>query len=102
MVKVLVVAVESSYRLVDLVTPGGPSSCITKASPRLVPTSKVATRTTRSPKLHILKMPQLDEHTEQYFRDAEAGVRRRTSWAWDSFTNFALRDNVLEVAVGLM
>jgi hypothetical protein len=34
--------------------------------------------------------------------DAERGVRASTSRAWDSFSNFALRDNVLEVAVGLM
>jgi large conductance mechanosensitive channel len=47
-------------------------------------------------------MPQLTETTQQYLRDAELGVRRRTSSAWSSFSNFALRDNVLEVAVGLM
>ena len=47
-------------------------------------------------------MPRLDENTQQYLQDAEQGVRRSTSRAWDSFTNFALRDNVLEVAVGLM
>ncbi|KAF2251680.1 gated mechanosensitive channel, partial [Trematosphaeria pertusa] len=47
-------------------------------------------------------MPRLDENTQQYLRDAEQGVRRRTASAWDSFTNFALRDNVLEVAVGLI
>jgi len=47
-------------------------------------------------------MPRLDENTQEYLQDAERGVRRHTSWAWDSFSNFALRDNVLEVAVGLM
>ena len=47
-------------------------------------------------------MPRLDENTSQYLRDAEQGVRTSTGRAWDSFTNFALRDNVLEVAVGLM
>lgn len=47
-------------------------------------------------------MPHLDEHTEHLLRDAEQGVRKKTSSAWDSFSNFALRDNVLEVAVGLM
>jgi len=47
-------------------------------------------------------MPRLDENTQQYLRDAEQGVRARTAFAWGSFTNFALRDNVLEVAVGLM
>lgn len=47
-------------------------------------------------------MPQLDDTTQQYLRDAEQGVRRKTTGAWESFTNFALRDNVLEIAVGLM
>ncbi|OAL51673.1 hypothetical protein IQ07DRAFT_387838 [Pyrenochaeta sp. DS3sAY3a] len=47
-------------------------------------------------------MPRLDEHTEEVLRDAESGIRRRTASAWDSFSNFALRDNVLEVAVGLI
>jgi large conductance mechanosensitive channel len=47
-------------------------------------------------------MPRLDETTHEYLSDAERGVRQRTSSAWDSFSNFALRDNVLEVAVGLM
>ena len=47
-------------------------------------------------------MPRLDDNTQRYLQDAEQGVRHHTSRAWDSFTNFALRDNVLEVAVGLM
>ncbi|KAF2134771.1 gated mechanosensitive channel [Dothidotthia symphoricarpi CBS 119687] len=47
-------------------------------------------------------MPRLDENTQQYLRDAEQGVRQKTSGVWDSFSNFALRDNVLEVAVGLI
>ncbi|KAF2272371.1 uncharacterized protein EI97DRAFT_470461 [Westerdykella ornata] len=47
-------------------------------------------------------MPRLDEHTQQYLRDAETGVLRGTERAWDSFTKFALRDNVLEVAAGLI
>ncbi|KAI4676113.1 hypothetical protein J4E90_004965 [Alternaria incomplexa] len=47
-------------------------------------------------------MPRLDENTHQTLRDAEQGIRRRTASAWDSFSNFALRDNVLEVAVGLI
>lgn len=34
--------------------------------------------------------------------DLERSVRGRFAGAWDNFTNFALRDNVLEVAVGLM
>ncbi|KAF1849147.1 uncharacterized protein K460DRAFT_276061 [Cucurbitaria berberidis CBS 394.84] len=47
-------------------------------------------------------MPRLDEHTEEILRDAEQGVRKKTTTAWDSFSNFALRDNVLEIAVGLI
>ncbi|KAF2727439.1 putative ion channel [Polyplosphaeria fusca] len=47
-------------------------------------------------------MPRLDENTQQQLRDAEQGVRSGTARAWDSFSNFALRDNVLEVAVGLI
>ncbi|PVI01535.1 ion channel [Periconia macrospinosa] len=47
-------------------------------------------------------MPRLDDSTHQYLRDAENGVRRHTRRAFDSFANFALRDNVLEVAVGLI
>ncbi len=47
-------------------------------------------------------MPHLDESTQGMLRDAENGVKRQTMSAWDSFSNFALRDNVLEVAVGLM
>ena len=47
-------------------------------------------------------MPRLDDNTQQTLRDAEQGIRRRAVDAWDSFSNFALRDNVLEVAVGLM
>ncbi|CAN9197772.1 unnamed protein product [Alternaria alternata] len=47
-------------------------------------------------------MPRLDENTQQTLRDAEQGIKRRTAGAWDSFSNFALRDNVLEVAVGLI
>ncbi|KAF7578604.1 MscL Large-conductance mechanosensitive channel [Pyrenophora tritici-repentis] len=47
-------------------------------------------------------MPRLDETTQQTLRDAEQGIRRTTASAWESFSNFALRDNVLEVAVGLI
>jgi len=46
-------------------------------------------------------MPRLDEGSEALLRaghDAGRKVRR----AWDGFCDFALRDNVLEVAVGLM
>lgn len=47
-------------------------------------------------------MPRLNENTERQLRDLENGARAHTLKAWDSFSNFALRDNVLEVAVGLM
>ncbi|KAJ5029625.1 putative large-conductance mechanosensitive channel [Bipolaris maydis] len=47
-------------------------------------------------------MPRLDDNTQQTLRDAEQGIKRHTFNAWDSFSNFALRDNVLEVAVGLI
>ncbi|PSN72130.1 ion channel [Corynespora cassiicola Philippines] len=47
-------------------------------------------------------MPRLDDSTSQLLQDAEQGVRRHGFRAWDSFSNFALRDNVLEVAVGLI
>ncbi|KAG8629569.1 hypothetical protein KVT40_003434 [Elsinoe batatas] len=54
-------------------------------------------------------MPQLppdtdDETTDprSHLSDFAADARRRASSFWDSFSNFALRDNVLEVAVGLM
>lgn len=47
-------------------------------------------------------MPRLDSTTSQYLDDAEHGIRHSTTRAWSSFSNFALRDNVLEVAVGLM
>jgi large conductance mechanosensitive channel len=47
-------------------------------------------------------MPVLDDETQQRLLDAEEGITRRAWSAWDSFSNFALRDNVLEVAVGLM
>ena len=47
-------------------------------------------------------MPRLNENTERQLHDLENGARSKTLEAWDSFSNFALRDNVLEVAVGLM
>lgn len=47
-------------------------------------------------------MPRLNENTERQLHELEHGARTGTSRAWDSFSNFALRDNVLEVAVGLM
>jgi large conductance mechanosensitive channel len=47
-------------------------------------------------------MPRLDADSSQQLRALEQGARTRTMNALDSFSNFALRDNVLEVAVGLM
>ena len=54
-------------------------------------------------------MPRLEE-TENPASDNEHGwmdsfdhvVGDRVSGFWEAFTNFALRDNVLEVAIGLM
>ena len=46
-------------------------------------------------------MPQLDDSREALLHageDAQKTVKR----AWDGFTDFTLRDNVLEVAVGLV
>lgn len=46
-------------------------------------------------------MPQLTDHTISLLRlghGAQTHVRR----AWEGFVNFAARDNVLEVALGLM
>lgn len=46
-------------------------------------------------------MPQLDEQSERLLRAghrAESSVKR----FWDGFCDFALQDNILEVAVGLM
>ena len=47
-------------------------------------------------------MPRLNENTEHQLHELEHGARTKTLEAWNSFSNFALRDNVLEVAVGLM
>ncbi|KAF4554704.1 Anditomin synthesis protein L [Elsinoe fawcettii] len=50
-------------------------------------------------------MPQLpldDSPSRSHLDDFAADARRRASGFWDSFSNFALRDNVLEVAVGLI
>jgi large conductance mechanosensitive channel len=43
-------------------------------------------------------MPRLDDSRESLLHDAQQHVKR----AWDGFCDFALRDNVLEVALGLM
>ncbi|KAF2434402.1 gated mechanosensitive channel [Tothia fuscella] len=56
-------------------------------------------------------MPRLDDRapgsgsrsgSDYSFHDLERDVTTRWASAWDSFSNFALRDNVLEVAVGLI
>lgn len=46
-------------------------------------------------------MPRLDDGSEALLH-AGQDVRRRVRRVWDGFCDFALRDNVLEVAVGLM
>ena len=46
-------------------------------------------------------MPRLED-TEQALLDAGQDAKQRAKSAWDGFSDFALRDNVLEVAVGLM
>ncbi|KAF9479888.1 gated mechanosensitive channel [Pholiota conissans] len=43
-----------------------------------------------------------DEARRALLRDAETDVKRKVKTAWSGFTSFALRDNVLEVAVGLI
>ena len=53
-------------------------------------------------------MPRLEElendagHPEHSWSESYNDVRDRASGLWEAFSNFALRDNVLEVAVGLM
>ena len=49
-------------------------------------------------------MPRLpDDHEQGGGLDSFAnGMREHASSFWEGFSNFALRDNVLEVAVGLM
>ena len=46
-------------------------------------------------------MPALDE-TRTHLLSATQKASHRASSAWSGFANFALQDNVLEVAVGLM
>ncbi|KAL8764694.1 MAG: hypothetical protein Q9194_006889 [Teloschistes cf. exilis] len=46
-------------------------------------------------------MPRLED-AEQTLLSSGSNLKQRTRNAWDSFSDFALRDNVLEVAVGLM
>jgi large conductance mechanosensitive channel len=50
-------------------------------------------------------MPRLDESTEALLRTGErvgVAASSRIKHFFDGFSDFALRDNVLEVAVGLM
>ncbi|KAL8635620.1 MAG: hypothetical protein Q9228_006908, partial [Teloschistes exilis] len=46
-------------------------------------------------------MPRLED-AEQTLLSSGSNLKQRTRNAWDSFSDFALRDNVLEVAVGLI
>ena len=46
-------------------------------------------------------MPQLGDGRETLL-EAGRNVNKHAKDAWDGFSDFALRDNVLEVAVGLM
>ena len=45
-------------------------------------------------------MPRLED--AQQLLPSSSNIKSRTRNAWDGFSDFALRDNVLEVAVGLM
>ena len=48
-------------------------------------------------------MPRLDLHeSEESLMRAGENVERGARKLWNGFTDFALQDNVLEVAVGLM
>ena len=48
-------------------------------------------------------MPQEEDGgSRESLLHAGQQVSRKISRVWDNFTEFALRDNVLEVAVGLM
>jgi hypothetical protein len=57
------------------------------------------------PELHKLhrkpNMRGLDESTEALLRTGQK-AQEQVRHAWDGFINFAARDNVLEVALGLM
>lgn len=46
-------------------------------------------------------MPHLDDANEQLLHAGQK-AKSRAANAWNGFSNFALQDNVLEVAVGLM
>ncbi|KAL8872616.1 MAG: hypothetical protein Q9174_001785, partial [Haloplaca sp. 1 TL-2023] len=45
-------------------------------------------------------MPRLEDAQE--LLPSSSNIKSRTRNAWDGFSDFALRDNVLEVAVGLI
>ena len=48
-------------------------------------------------------MPQLEiDDTRQHLLQAGQKAKTRASRFWNGFADFALQDNVLEVAVGLM
>lgn len=50
-------------------------------------------------------MPQLNEASERLLSNSNEGARNvktRVQRFWSGFQDFALQDNVLEVAVGLM
>ena len=71
------------------------------AASRLLPlTSPTPTYPTYPPAATFpsAAMPRLDDSTEALLESGE----RRAKRVWEDFTEFALRDNVLEVAVGLM
>jgi large conductance mechanosensitive channel len=46
-------------------------------------------------------MPQLDTTTQHLLNEGQQ-VKTRAARFWNGFRDFALQDNVLEVAVGLM
>ena len=46
-------------------------------------------------------MPQLDDASDRLLHEGQK-VKTRASRLWNGFADFALQDNVLEVAVGLM
>lgn len=46
-------------------------------------------------------MPRLDEEHDTLL-DAGENTKKRVRRAWNEISDFALQDNVLEVAVGLM
>lgn len=46
-------------------------------------------------------MRGLDESTDVFLRTGQK-AQEQVRHAWDGFINFAARDNVLEVALGLM